>query len=136
MMRVAKDDLAAVLPMFVLISLFATIAGAAALGALSTVAAVTIATAVNIFFCVRMLTLRLRKTAPKIDLAVVLGAMVFGSLIAWTLSGRPVSPHAGSVLAALTCAVFGGQALLDIRGGVQRMIRLDQSSSERAEAAQ
>lgn len=129
MMRVAKDDLAAVLPVLALIVFGATVAGAAAVGAISTVAAVTIATAINVYFALRMLALRLRKISPRVDMAVVLGAVVLGGLIAWKLSGGIVSPHAGTALATLACAVFGGQAVLDARDGLQRLVRMEQSST-------
>jgi archaetidylinositol phosphate synthase len=129
MMRVAKDDLGAVVPVLALIVFGSCIAGAAAVEAISTVAAVIIATAVNVYFALRMLALRLRKTSPKLDMTMVLGSLMLGGLIAWKLSGGPVSPHAGSALATLACAVFGGQAVLDARDGLQRLVRMEQSSS-------
>jgi archaetidylinositol phosphate synthase len=124
MIRVARvDGLAATLPVLSLILFGGGLCAAVAVGAVTTVAAVTIATAVNVFFPMRMLLSRMRRTPPRLEGAIAVGAMVLWGVTAWSLAGLPVdAPVAGGALAVLACAVFGGHALLDARLAVQRLL--------------
>jgi hypothetical protein len=51
-------------------------------------------------------------------------AVVLAGLVLWAQGGRELPANAGLCLAALACAVFGGQAALDARDGVQRLERM------------
>ena len=125
MMRVARaKDLAALAPVLVLIGFGAALAGAAALGAIGTVAAVTIATALHVFWGTRMLALRIRGELPRVDPAVLGAALVLLGVVAWHLDGRPIAPLSSAILAALACAVFGTLALRDARFGASRVARV------------
>lgn len=122
--RVAtKDGFRAVLPVVGPIAFGVAISAAAALGAVSTVAAVTIAIACNVYLGMRMLSARLLGRLPRVEPPIVAGVALLGGLCVWRLLGQTVSPVVGQALATLSCAVFGAQAILDARESVLDLSR-------------
>ncbi|MEJ7729895.1 MAG: CDP-alcohol phosphatidyltransferase family protein [Polyangiaceae bacterium] len=131
MARVARvAGLGAALPVVGLIVFGGGVCAAAATGAISTVAAVMVATAVNIFFPARMLLWRLRSEPPRLELSIAAFALMLWAVAAWARAGLPLDvpgarTHldvASVILAALACAMFGGAALFDVRAS--RMLLL------------
>jgi hypothetical protein len=127
--RVARSHgVSATLPALALIVFAGAVAAATAAGALTTVAAVTIATTVNVFFPMRMLLLRLRRTPARLDGSLVIGAMVLWGASAWAFAGLPMDAKVTSAaLAALACAAYGGQALIDARLAAMTLLRPDRA---------
>ncbi len=105
---------AAALMTFGLLSTYAV-----AIGALTTVAAVTIATGVNIAFCARMLTSRLHGRTPR----TMSSLWLFIGVVTCALAAR----HAfdvtvpSAVVAVVACVIFGSQTASDARVGFQRL---------------
>jgi phosphatidylglycerophosphate synthase len=125
MHRVAmRDGLAAVLPVLAVMLFGAAIAAAAAVEAISTVAAVTLATSLNVYYATRMLSFRLHKRAPRVELVVVAFTAVLVGLISYRSLGYPQSPMVGPALALLACVIFGAQAIQDARASIQQLDRL------------
>lgn len=125
MQRVAtRDGLGAVLPVLAVVLFGAAIAGAAAMEAISTVTAVTLATCANVYYSTRMLSFRLNKKLPRVELVVIAFMAVLGGLVAYKSLGYPESPMMGPALAMLACAIFGAQAIQDARASVQQIDRL------------
>lgn len=128
MIRVSREDgLSAVLPMLTMIVFAATLASAAAAGAVSTIEGVVLATGLNVAGGTRMLAFRLRATRPRSDLGLVAATAVLGGLTAWQVAAGPVPPLYGSVVTAALSFFFGGQAFLDTRDGLQRLGRMEQA---------
>jgi len=123
--RVARTQGSVVVPFVVLIVFGVAVAEAAATGAVSTVAAVALATGGNVYFGMRALVQRLRRAPPKVEIGLVLGASALAVLIAWRYAGFDVNPFTGNVLATLACTGFGAQALIDTREGLQRLAEID-----------
>jgi hypothetical protein len=125
MHRVAgKDGLPAVLPVLALIAFGVAIAYAESVQAISTVPAVTLATCANIYFCARMLSLRLHKKLPRVEGVLVAFTAALVAMIVWSRLGHKQSPLAGPALAMLACAVFGAQAIHETRSSIQQIMRL------------
>jgi len=112
-------------PMIALVSFLGSIALAGWMGAISALAAVALATAVNIFFCTRMLAVRMHGDRPQVDWVLVVGAIAMLGFIGWRRLGLPVTQNTGIALVALACVVLGGQALLNTRVGLQRLERIE-----------
>jgi hypothetical protein len=74
-----------------------------------------------------MLAFRLQGQTARVEAPLVFGACALAGLIAWKLTGHAIAPLVDTLLAALACAVFGGQALLDTRDGVNHVLRLEQT---------
>ena len=84
--RVASArGLAALLPIAPLVVFDGIVFGAAALGVVSTVAAVAIATGGTVYFGMQMLTFRLHGQRPRVEKHLLGGAVVGALLIAWRL---------------------------------------------------
>ncbi len=119
-----KDGFRAVLPALGVIAFGVAILEGAQVGALSTVTAVTLATAVNVYFATRMLTFRLHGRAPRVEPVVWAFTAALGALIVWHRLGHPIGPMVGPALAALACIVFGAHAIQDARASVQRVTQV------------
>ncbi|MBX3185523.1 MAG: CDP-alcohol phosphatidyltransferase family protein [Labilithrix sp.] len=105
---------------------------AAASGAMSTVAAVTIGTAGNVFFGLRSLAMRTAGERPRVERGVVIGAALVWGLVAWRLTDHAVgssSDVAGSVIATL---FFGVLAVANARDARREVVRLDREAAARA----
>jgi phosphatidylglycerophosphate synthase len=125
MHRVAtRDGLGAVLPVLALILFGSAIAGAAAVDAISTITAVTLASSVNVYYATRMLSFRLHKRLPRVEPVIVAFTAVLAGLIAYDRLGYPHNPVVGPVLALLACGIFGAQAIQDARASIQQLERL------------
>jgi phosphatidylglycerophosphate synthase len=121
----AMTGFRAVLPVLPFFAFGVAIFGAAALGAISTVTAVTLATCMNVYFGMRMLTLRLHRVQPRVELVLLAGTAVVAALAAFRLiSGQEPGSLVSPVLSVIACAVFGFHALTDTRKSVQHIERL------------
>ena len=108
----------AILPAVVLVAIGIAILAVASVGALSTVAAVTVGTAVNVFFAMRMLLVRLRRDTPRAEPLVVGGAFALAVLALWKIAspaGAPPVEPTSFVVALAACGAFGPQTLRDVR---------------------
>jgi phosphatidylglycerophosphate synthase len=125
MHRVAtRDGLGAVLPVLAVVLFGAAISGAAGMEAISTVTAVTLATCANVYYATRMLSFRLYKRLPRVEIVVVAFTAALVGLMAYKSLGYPQSPLVGPALAMLACAIFGAQAIQDARASIQQLDRL------------
>ncbi|MFO0757463.1 MAG: CDP-alcohol phosphatidyltransferase family protein [Byssovorax sp.] len=126
MQRVAmRDGLRALPPVLGVIAFGVAILEGARVEALSTVTAVTLATAINVYFSTRMLTFRLLGRAPKVEPVVwAFTAAVAGLILARRLD-YPVGPMVGPAIAALACVVFGAHAIIDARASVIRVTQVE-----------
>jgi phosphatidylglycerophosphate synthase len=113
----------AVGPIVPLLFFGATIFGAARVGAISTIEAVTLATCLNVFFGTRMLTRRLQGEPARIEVAPMIGGAALALIIAWTALGHAVSASLGTALAATGCVCFGLLAANDAKKSVQHLTR-------------
>lgn len=104
-----------------------TAAAVTAVGAGSVVAAVIVGTAGNVFFGLRMLSLRLHGERPRTEYWLGTFTLALAALIAWRLHGRPVGFMSDAWFAAMSGVVFGGLALVHAREGVKRVTLLDAS---------
>lgn len=127
MIRVARHPGGNLIPFLALVAYGVAVAAAAATGAITTVAAVALATGGTVYFGARSLVQRLRAQPPKLEPALALGAASLFGLVAWQLAGLAVNPFTGDVLAALACTGFGVQVLLETREGVQRLAEIDRA---------
>jgi phosphatidylglycerophosphate synthase len=115
----------AVLPILAFFGFGAAIFAAAALGAISTIAGVTLATCMNVYFGMRMLTLRLHSEKPRVEPVLLAGIVVVAALAAFRLiSGQEPGSLVSPVLSVIACVVFGFHALADTRKSVQHIERL------------
>jgi phosphatidylglycerophosphate synthase len=126
MIRVAaQEGISAIAPILPLFAFGASVFGAAHVGALNTVAAVTIGTGGTVYFGVSMLTHRLLGRRPHFDLQLLVGALVGLGLIVWRLLEQPISPFAGPVLVVLACVGYGVLALLATRQNLHHIGRTE-----------
>ena len=124
MHRVAtRDGLAAVAPVLALLAFGVAIAFAASTSAITTVTGVILATCGNVYFCARMLSLRLYKKPPRVEAVLVVFTAALLLMIVWSHLGHRQSGLAGPALAMLACAVFGAQAIQDTRSSIQQIMR-------------
>jgi phosphatidylglycerophosphate synthase len=124
---IAKDGLAGAVPVLGPILFWASVGAAAALGVVPVVAAVTIGLAGNVTLGMRMLSSRLLGRRPRLEPPILLGALVLVFLCTLRLLDHPVDPQlVGPALATLACAIFGAQAILDARDGIQEIARVEQ----------
>ncbi|HEY4117593.1 MAG TPA: CDP-alcohol phosphatidyltransferase family protein [Byssovorax sp.] len=121
---------AALLPIAPLVVFDGIVFGAAALGVVSTVAAVAIATGGTVYFGMQMLTFRLHGERPRVEKHLLGGAVVGALLIAWRLLGGPIDPLAGPVLVTLAIVVYGALAILAARSNVVRIGRMAAPAGE------
>jgi len=112
-------------PMIALVAFLGAIGLAGFMGVISAFAAVALATAVNIFFCTRMLSVRLHGDRPQVDWVLVVGAMGMLASIGWRRLGLPLTESTVTALVVLACGVLVGYALLHTRVGLQRLERLE-----------
>jgi phosphatidylglycerophosphate synthase len=125
MQRVAmKDGLRAVLPVLGVIAFGVAILYGARVEAISTVTAVTLATAVNVYFSTRMLSFRLHGRAPRVEPVVWAFTAALAALIVAHRLGHPGGPLVGAAFAGLVCVVFGAHAIADARAGVLRVTQV------------
>jgi phosphatidylglycerophosphate synthase len=125
---VAKDGLEAVVPALGPLGFGAATVAAAALGAISTVAAVALVTAGNVYTGMRMLAHRLLGRAPRLDAPLVAGALALATLSALRLLGQPAMAEAGPALVTLAGALFGATAISDARAGAQELARAERAA--------
>jgi phosphatidylglycerophosphate synthase len=131
MIRVSNTcGMPALAPILPLVAFDAAVFAAALVGALSTVAAVSIATGATVYFGMRMLTYRLQSQRPRFELQLVAGAIVAAGLVLWRLADQPISPMTGPVLVALACLVYGALAVLLARDNVNRVGRVSAPAAE------
>jgi phosphatidylglycerophosphate synthase len=109
---------AAVLPIVGLIAFGGAIVLATALGAISAIIAVTLATGANVYFGMRMLSHRLHGEQPRIEGVLVVGTVILGALTSWRILGNDASPLVGPVLAVAAVVVFGLYAIGDTRRSI------------------
>jgi phosphatidylglycerophosphate synthase len=131
--RVMKARGASRVLAFVPLVLFdAAMAIALAAGAMAPLAAIIVVTVANVYFGLRMLSMRLAGTRPKVEIGLVVGSLLIGALIAWRASGRAVGLVTDVSYASVALIVFGGLALFNARDGVRRVERIDRASATAA----
>jgi hypothetical protein len=108
---------------------------AAATGALSTVAAVTVGTAGNVFFGLRSLAMRTAGERPRVEAGVVVGAVLVIGLLLWKLTGHEAG-YAIDVTASVAATFFFGVlAVANARDARREVKRLDREAAARAAPA-
>jgi hypothetical protein len=117
----AARGAAAVLPIVGLVGFGGAIVLAAALGAVPTIAAVTMCTGANVYFGMRMLAHRLHGESPRIEAVLVVGTLIVASLVLARLAGVRVSPFVAPGLAVVAAFVFGLFAIGDTRRAMLRL---------------
>jgi phosphatidylglycerophosphate synthase len=125
MARVGRAYPQALASLFALLAFYAALVGAWRGAAVTTVGAVTIGVGANLFFCMRMMSLRLEGKKPRVEAemvaaAVVLAACTFGRR---TMHTSGLDALTNVTLTTASCAVFGARVLLDARDDVQRLGR-------------
>jgi phosphatidylglycerophosphate synthase len=115
-------------PILVYLAFCAAIFGGIVVGALGTLLAVALASALNIHLGMRMLARRLKKESPQVEPFVLGGGVAVGGLVVLKLLERPLAPNVVPVLVVLACAALGVQVILDARTGVTMLSRLDQTA--------
>jgi phosphatidylglycerophosphate synthase len=119
MVRVALvRGIAAVLPIVSLLAFGGAIVLAVHAGAVSAIAGVTLATAANVYFGMRMLANRLHGETPRLGGVLVAGTAVLVGLAASSRAGLAPSPLVGPALAAIGCGVLGVHAIGDTRRSI------------------
>jgi phosphatidylglycerophosphate synthase len=119
MWRVARHrGPAAVIPILGLLAFGGAVVVAAALGAVSTIEAVSLGTGLNVYFGMRMLATRLHGETPRIERLLVAGTAILLAVIAWHALGYALSPLVGPSLAIGACVVFGLCAIADTRRSI------------------
>jgi phosphatidylglycerophosphate synthase len=111
----------AVLPMVGLLAFGGAVVLAAQAGAVSTIAGVTLATAANVYFGMRMLANRLHGETPRLGGVLVAGTAVLLGLAASSRAGLAPSPLLGPGLAVLGCGVLGLHAIGDTRRSIHHL---------------
>lgn len=115
-------------PILVYLAFCAAIFGGIVVGALTTLLAVALASALNIHLGMRMLARRLKKEAPQVEPFVLGGFVAVGGLVVMKLVERPLAPNVVPVLVVLACSALGVQVILDARTGVTMLSRVDQTA--------
>jgi hypothetical protein len=75
-----------------------------------------------------MLASRALARKPRLAAPTAVGALLLGALCALHLLVAPVSPLAGTALAAVACAMLGAHAVLDARAGTREIARAEQGA--------
>ena len=71
---------------------------------------------------------RLLGRRPRLELPIVVSAVVLFGLVALRLLGHGADPQvAGPALATVACAIFGLQSILDARDSIQELTRTAQA---------
>ena len=118
-------------PLLALFALFALIVAGAWVHAVSPLAAVSLATAANLFFSTRMLTLRLHGERPKVDWPLVAGALgLLTVLVLHRLAIDVLPPPVGAVVATAGCVLYVGWALLHTRDALQRLALIEAAAAK------
>ncbi len=115
-------------PILVYLGFCAAIFGGVAVGALTTLLAVALASALNVHLGMRMLARRLKTEPPQVEPLVLGGGVAVGTLVLLRLLERPLAPTVVPVLVVLACAALGVQVILDARTGVTMLSRADQAA--------
>ena len=118
-----------VLPFVPLVLFDVAMAIALAVGAMAPLAAIIVVTVGNIYFGLRMRSMRLAETRPRVELGLVVGSLLVGALIAWRVDGRPVGLVTDVSYASVALIVFGGLALFNARDGVRRVEIIDRAAA-------
>lgn len=114
--RVARLDRPALASVAPVLALDVAVGVAAATGGLTAPAAVTVGVAVNVFFAVRMLTLRIKRERPRVERSVLAAAAVC------VASAVLREPAVSWPLAALAALGFGAATMRDARTSVRRVV--------------
>ena len=114
----AHRGAASIVPILVLIAFGAAITGAAALGAVSTITAVSLGTGANVYVGMRMLARRLHGERPSLDLLLLAGTLILGALASWRVMGHDSNPLLGAGIATVACALFAAFAIGDTRRSI------------------
>ena len=129
---VALRGVARVLPYVPLVLFDVAMAIAMAVGAMAPLAAIIVVTTGNVYFGLRMLSMRLAEERPRVELGLVVASLFIGALIVWRLGGRPVGIVTDVSYASVALVVFGGLALLNARDGVRRVELIDRAAAKAA----
>lgn len=124
----AQCGVKATWPILVYLGFCAAIFGGIVVGALTTLLAVALASALNIHLGMRMLARRLKKEPPQVEPFVLGGGVAVGALVVLKLAEKPLAPNVVPVLVVLACAALGVQVILDARTGVTMLSRVDQAA--------
>lgn len=114
-----------VLPLVAFLTLHTLIAGAAVSGAISGFVAVSFALAVNIYYGLRMLSLRLQGARPGVEGLFVVGSVTLGVFLASRSLGYHLDPGVGAALAALACVIYAGFSVREARDGMTSLERVE-----------
>ncbi len=112
-----------VAPALAFLGLHATIFAAGSMHLLSTLAAVSIALAVNVFWGARMLSRRLLGERARVEPALVVGAFGMAGYIGLRTVGVTLAHEHGVALAAVVCAAYAACSVHAARAGIAGLER-------------
>ncbi|MEZ4406069.1 MAG: CDP-alcohol phosphatidyltransferase family protein [Polyangiales bacterium] len=114
-------------PEFAFLMIHGLILAAGVSGAASPVVAVAFAVAVNTFYGMRMLSLRLQGGRPRVEGLFLVGSIALGAFLAGTAAGYALDSTLGAALAVAACVVYGVFSLREARDGVSSLERIEAS---------
>jgi phosphatidylglycerophosphate synthase len=122
MVRVVRvRGVGALIPAVGLLSFGGALVLATWTGAVNTILGVTLATGVNVYVGMRMLTNRLHGESPRLGRGLMVSsALLFGLAVA-ARYGFPVSPQIVFAVVVVVCGVFGVCAIGDTRRSIEHL---------------
>jgi phosphatidylglycerophosphate synthase len=122
MARVARvRGVGALVPVVGLLGFGSAVVLATWTGAVNTILGVTLATGVNVYTGMRMLTNRLHGESPRLGLGLMAGAVLLAALLAAARYGYPPSPGMALSVVVAVCSVFGLCAIGDTRRSIEHL---------------
>jgi phosphatidylglycerophosphate synthase len=119
-------------PALAFLGLHAMIFAAGWLHLLSTLAAVSIAVAVNVFWGARMLSRRLAGESPRVEPALLVGLVAMAGYMAFRSAGHALTNEQGAALAALVCGSYAVCSVNAARAGIASLERPADEASRQA----
>jgi len=120
--RVAKKrGVGSLVPAVSLLGFGAALVLATWTGALNTILGVTVATGVNVYVGMRMLSNRLHGESPRLGRGLLTGAGLLFLISVSARYGFPPSPALGLSLVVVVCVMFGLSAIGDTRRSIEHL---------------
>ncbi len=119
-------------PALAFLALHSLIFTAGWLHLLSTLAAVSIAVAVNVFWGARMLSRRLAGEPPRVEPALIAGLFAVGAYVAFRRAGLSLTSEQSAGLAALICSGYAACSVHAARAGIASLERPAEEATRQA----
>lgn len=114
-------------PELAFLGIHGLIAATALTHAVPTVVAVAFAVAVNIFYGMRMLSLRLQGGHARVEALFVIGSVALTMVLLGAATGHTLDSPLGAALAVGACVIYGFSSLQQARDGVITLERIEAS---------